>query len=359
MGLLVVWLACVLANVLARESLRTVQTDAKYVWTTADLPPRKQWGTNYGYCGETSTVAALLKFGAYFSQWDIRDIAVLYDPRNNQQHWYSVGTNDQIASTKLRMQFVEFPSYDASSSTEKYFGWLKQMTKAGHAVTMTVFMNHYLFSGGINKDTTYGFHFYDHIVSVAKVESNYDDNLYHDDDIITFSDNGLWCPEGGNCPYYFRYSFKEFCGNRTTSNDPEGPIYTMPSDLMQPNMMNFGIAHTGVRDDDGETIPVVVSTNLNYEKPEPVPRSDERPKPMPLTLTVRIAAKHLKAGEQYVLYRYDSETLVPYGRFNAQSNNALRRWEFVPKPGTEDFVVTEEIMSDDKAIYRCVRANAL
>ena len=136
MGLLVVWLlACVftthvLANVLARESLRTVQPDAKYVWTTADLPPRKQWGTNYGYCGETSTVAALLKFGAYFSQWDIRDISVLYDPRNNQQHWYSVGTNDQIASTKLRMQFVEFPSYDASSSTEKYFGWLKQMTKA-------------------------------------------------------------------------------------------------------------------------------------------------------------------------------------------------------------------------------------
>jgi len=337
----------------------TTKGDFKYEWITHDLPPRKQWGTNYGYCGETSTQAALLKYGAYFSQWDVRDISVLYGPRNNQQHWYSVGTNDQIASTKLRLQFREFPSFDPSSSTESYMVWLKEMTKAGHAVTMTVFMNHYLFSGGINKDPTYGFHYYDHIVSVAKIESNYDDSQYHPDDVVTFSDNGLWCPDGSNnCPYYFRYNFEEFCGNRTTANAPDGDIYTLPCDKMQPKMMNFGIAHTGVRDDKSETVPVLVSTNVNYEKPEPIPRSDERPKPMPLTLTIRIAQKALQVGVQYILYRYDSETKVPYSSFNAQSkNSALRKWEFTAKPA-EDFVLTEDILSDDKAIYRCVRSDA-
>jgi hypothetical protein len=335
----------------------SVTTDQQYVWVTQDLPPRKQWGSNYGYCGETSVVAAALKFGSYYSQWDVRDISVLFDPRNDQQHWYSVGTNDQIASTKLRLKFNEFPSYDPASTTKTYYLWLKEQTKAGNAVTITVFMNHYLFSGGVNKDPTTGFHYYDHIVSVAKVSSNYDDGEYHGDDMITFSDHGLWSP-GGNPPYLFTYSFDEFCGNRTTSNSPDGPIYTMPCDVMQPKMLNFGIAHTGPRDDDNELVPVVVSTNVNYEKPEPFPRSSERPVPMPLVLTVRVDARYLEAGKKYVLYRYDDETKVPFAKFNKAAGSAAQEFEFVAEEG-RDVVLTRDVMSDEKVIFRCVRSNAL
>jgi hypothetical protein len=327
----------------------------EYEWVTQDLPPRKQWGSNYGYCGETSVVAAMLKYGSYMSQWDVRDVSVLYDPRNDQQHWYSVGTNDQIASTKLRLNFNEFPSYDPKSTTQQYYLWLKEQTKNGAAVTMCVFMNHFLFSGGKNDDPEYGFHYYDHIVSVAKISSNYDDGLYHGDDVITFSDHGLWSPMGEPV-YYFSYTFDEFCGNRTSSNSPDGPIYTMPCDLKQPRMMNFGIAHTGPRDDSNELVPVVVSTNVNYEKPEPFPRSSERPAPMPLVLTVTVGSIHLKAGSQYILYRYNEESKVPFSDFN-KAGGAVQHWDFVAEAG-KDYFMTLDIMSDQKAFFRCVRRDA-
>jgi len=214
---LAVW-GALLSRTTARELAELSATypklgeDYKYEWVTQDLPPRRQWGSNYGYCGETSTAAALLKFGAYMSQWDVRAISVLR-PEATQycsQCWYSIGVNDQIASTKMRLTFDEFPSYAPTSTTKEYYLWLKKMTRAGNAVTMTVYMNHNQFYG--SKDPEAGFHFYDHIVSVAKYSSNYDDDEYHGDDVITFSDNGLWSPEF-NPPYFFSYTLDEFCGS--------------------------------------------------------------------------------------------------------------------------------------------------
>ena len=34
-----------------------------------DMPPRLQWNTNYGYCGEVSLISAGLFFGQYCSQY--------------------------------------------------------------------------------------------------------------------------------------------------------------------------------------------------------------------------------------------------------------------------------------------------
>ena len=68
-------------------------------------------------------------------------------------------------------------------------------------------MNHYLFYR--SNDINAGFKEYDHIVSVTKIESNYDDDNYHDDDIITIADHGLWSPK--NIPvYYFLASFLDY-----------------------------------------------------------------------------------------------------------------------------------------------------
>ena len=49
-------------------------------------------------------------------------------------------------------------------------------------------MNYYKFHD--DKSPTAGESEYDHIVPVLEIKSNYDDNLYHADDIIIFSDNG-------------------------------------------------------------------------------------------------------------------------------------------------------------------------
>lgn len=42
-----------------------------------------------------------------------------------------------------------------------------------------------------------------------------------------------------------------------------------------PGLLNFGIAHKGVADDNNDLLPVTVTTNLNYEWPEPRPQSEE------------------------------------------------------------------------------------
>jgi hypothetical protein len=87
------------------------------------------------------------------------------------------------------------------------------MARRGFSVTFTVYMNQWLFSG--NPDYSAGNSDYDHIVSLCVLNlhtdanlaaactrltlwrrfswsSSHDDDAYHDDDVLTFSDHGLW-----------------------------------------------------------------------------------------------------------------------------------------------------------------------
>lgn len=122
-------------------------------------------------------------------------------------NFYLVGTNDQRAAKLLRLDAIEFPHPDLSDGhTDKYLAWVKSMVRRGYAPTITVFMNQYLFYGELNPNA--GYPDYDHIVSATSVQSDYDDDEYHDDDVITFSDHGLYGPWPKSLrPYYFTYRF--------------------------------------------------------------------------------------------------------------------------------------------------------
>ena len=179
-----------------------------------------------------------LKYGQYFSQYDIRDIAVIYptDKKQSGGHWYSIGENDQLTSDKVRLGSIEYTDNHADkrkADVTDYIAWMKSMTRKGYAVTVIryiiwlfredllkinkiepelqicIYMNHYLFYG--NTDPDAGYKEYDHIVSIYKIESNYDDDEYHEDDIITFSDHGLWAPYLTGPKYYFRSLRIYFC----------------------------------------------------------------------------------------------------------------------------------------------------
>jgi hypothetical protein len=41
-------------------------TQAVNTWKL-DIAPRRQWESNSGYCGEVSTISALLNYGGYMS----------------------------------------------------------------------------------------------------------------------------------------------------------------------------------------------------------------------------------------------------------------------------------------------------
>jgi hypothetical protein len=221
---------------------------------------------------------------------------------------------------------------------------------SGHAVTICVYMNQYLFYNSASPNA--GDSEYDHIVSAISVESKYDDDQYHDDDILTFSDHGEWSPVVTGPQYLFSYTFLEIQGTRMDANAQNGNVYTINSDA---SVGNFGILHSGVADENKDTLPVRVTTNLNYESPDIKPMSNVRPAAMALKLTVQVSG--LINGTTYKLYRYDDETVVPTSKFNAASSKSGATSRTIVATGAT-FTVNEDITSDQKVIYRAVRADA-
>jgi len=331
---------------------------SKYVYDSL-LPDRLQWINNDGYCGEVSVVMAMLKYGGYMSQFDVRDISTLKS--GTQQTYYLVGENDQLASKNLKLSAIEY-DHDVYDS-KAYLAWVKTMVRKGYAVTITVFMNNYLFYGMTNPDA--GFPDYDHIVSVEKIESNYDDDLYHDDDIITMSDHGLWAPEAPgppypypfDAPYYFSYTMKEFQKTRQEANKRTAGVYSLPiSSSRQPFEGNFGITHSGILDDEQVTLPIHVGTNVNYEAPQIKRKSDIRPEPMEITLSISVS--ELEEGVSYMLYKYDDVSKVPTSMFNANRAKSVSSVPITVSKGISSFGMTETIMSNEQAHYRCVRTDS-
>jgi len=330
----------------------TTPSSKKYVFD-ASVQARLQWLTNEGYCGEVSTVASGLKYGQYFSQYDVRAIAAISPVTPQQDNFYLVGTNDLRASKLLKLNAVEFPHPDLSQGhTDKYLAWVKSMIRRGYAPTITVLMNQFLFYG--DTDPNAGYPDYDHIVSATSVQSDFDDDNYHDDDIITFSDHGLYGPWSlDERPYYFTYTFKNFKATRQEANtktDP-GKVYSLVED---PSQSNFGITHTGPIDDDGVLLPVRVDTDVNYEKPQIKPHSEERPAPMGIKLTVTVSG--LQPGKSYTLYRYDDEDEVPTKGFNSNAKAALSSTSITAQSG--NYVMGTSIMSNEKVIFRAVSVDA-
>lgn len=301
-----------------------------------------------GYCGEVSLIMACLRLGGcYYSQYDARQISTTVDSQVSK--FYLVGVNDQHASKLLRLTFEEFDNANPVTDPKRYLSWVKKMTRAGAAVTITVFMNEYMFYG--RTDKTSGEADYDHIVSVSRIESDYDDDLYHDDDLVTMEDHGLYAP-GHNPIYLFTYSMRDFIGTREHANSQTaGNVYSIP----ECDSGNFGIAHFGIIDADGDTLPILLETNVNYESPHIRNKSEDRPDSMEIVLTVTVSG--LEDGVQYKLYKYNDETLVPSSAFNANSAKvAISTLDITSSTGS--YKLTETIQSSDKVIYRCVRADA-
>ncbi len=163
------------------------------------------------------------------------------------------------------------------------------MTRKGYAVTITVYMNYYLFYGVVKPDAgnylpeelntndckliikplfiVSGEYDYDHIVSVSSIISLYDDDEFHPDDIIVISDHGLWAPRTTGPVYLFNYTFKDFIGTREDANAKNGDVYTLPASSKL-TCYNYGVAHTSVVDQNADLLPVRLETSVNYESPE-------------------------------------------------------------------------------------------
>lgn len=308
-----------------------------------NLATRYQWNNNNGYCGETALAIAGLYYGQYISQYDVRATVC----RSQSIGQILLGFNDLRCTQKLHLSAVEWNT-SKELSTDQFLLWVKQHVLKGHPVAIGVFTNEYLFYGKTSPNA--GDKEYDHIVPVYGVGSNHclGDANYYGEDLIYFSDNGLWGTPT-HPPYNFCYSFDAFQATRAEANDPNGTVYALST-----NGNNYGIAITGVMDIDHDTLPIHITVNTPTEFPEIIDKSNKRPAPTLITLTLKI--ENLRPGEEYILYKYNDLKNVPHSHFNAQADKAEEHTHFIPTNRT--YVMSEHIFSDQTCIYRCVKVSA-
>ena len=76
------------------DKIEKKQMQIKNSWKL-NMQARRQWEVNSGYCGEVSTISALLYFGGYMSQYDMRVNAALTSEKIQSETQYLLGENDQ------------------------------------------------------------------------------------------------------------------------------------------------------------------------------------------------------------------------------------------------------------------------
>jgi hypothetical protein len=308
-----------------------------------DIPPRLQWEAYGGYCGEVSFISAGLYYGQYMSQYEARICAIGNVPQNQGE--LLLGRNAPRAARRMHLQFVSWKAGHQAPPSQ-FLLWIKRHVLRGWPVIIGVYDNGYKLGTPHIHDNQY-----DHIVTVVGVHSQhaFSNHRFFGNDHLTFTDNGL-VGTGLKRRYFFTYSFAGFPKSRKQVEGPTGPLYGLPD-----YGHNFGIAITGVADKDGDTLPVRLKASVNYELPKITSRSTARPTPMPLTLTITVSG--LTPGVDYKLYRYDRLTAIPDRRFNANAASAAQSWSIRIASGST-FAFTQEILSDEIAAYRCVRADA-
>lgn len=321
-----------------------------------NLPPRREWNENFGYCGEIGFVCAGLYFGQYCSLFTMRSLTSPGIPQYENTSQLLLGVNEDKAAEAVRLAYDIWDPIDVP--IEDFLVWVKKHTTQGHPVLIGLFNNEYLLYG---KHHPTGDSEYDHIVVVTALGSYttpINDGMYHGTDTLYFSDSGLY-GDSKNSPFFFNGTFAGIQKTRDEANDPSGPVYSLSND--QPN--HYGIAFLGIQDNDLVTLPISILASPNWEFPEIVDGANENPPPSgsntppaasPVTLTITVS--QLTPGAQYNLYLYDDFSKVPTKNFNALASQAKEKF-VISSQGTT-YITRKNAMSNQQVIFRAVPISA-
>jgi hypothetical protein len=117
----------------------------------------------------------------------------------------------------------------------------------------------------------------------------------------------------------------------------------------------YGLVINGVKDLNGDTIPVGLTTSVNKEVPRMKNGSTKRPKATNITITAIVSIPD--QSKEYNLYFYDSFSKVPDSKFNAQAAKAVKMWS-IPAGYGATYQEKMDIMSDTVAVFRAVAVSA-
>lgn len=276
--------------------------------TSLNLPARAQWANNHGYCGETSVQTDALYYGTYVSQDIARKIA---------GGEVIISENDDELLTALKMKFDEWDYNTAVPQYKAYLVWTKKHLSEGHPVIITVYVK-----GMDDPD-------FDHIIPVVGYRSG-DVDAFHGSDELVFNDNFKSKP--------FTRTFDSLWDERSMKRNDGKYEYCIPKNV------EYGVAVTGIVDNDNETVPVSLSVD-SWNEPN-VTLGDA-----PKTLKATIKIRSLTPGTKYVLMKYTDCSKMPDSGFLKAPGETVTSFAATGPSAT----LTDSFPSNSLAVYRCVK----
>ncbi|MDP2877496.1 MAG: hypothetical protein Q8O00_15015 [Holophaga sp.] len=281
-----------------------------------NIPPRLQWQSNHGYCGEASIQSIGLFYGAWISQGLIRKAA---------GGELLLGVNDQTALEKLHFTAEAWDT--ANQGKPQFIGfmsWLKSKLSNDVPCLLAIYLQ-----GFPHAD-------YDHIVPVVGVISAHPGQAGYDpQDILIY--HNLFSSQPINRSFQSLPATREQCryGMTLGGNIPEN--------------LCFGLAVTGLRDSNGITLPL----SLAVDHPnEPNPILGEKAS----LLRGKITVSKLQPGQRYILLRFDKTAEVPtQGNATAFLRSPhSNRIDFLATDTLWSYADPKPIASEGATYYRCI-----
>ena len=295
---------------------------------------RKQWDSNWGYCGETSLIAAGMTFGQYASQFTVRELASPGLPQAQEASQLLLGVNDEAAARAMHLtvnKYSDSGGFPGRSRAARFVSWMSYRIAEGARVILGVYIKG-------SRDAEY-----DHIVPAVDIvaggigrggRSWLKDRLF-------FSDNYGQLRAG---------TFRTLLRDRRGANASSAPPYSIPS-----GVHNYAVAIAGVADRERVTIPVMLQAS---RQGEPVLADGALVPPTPESLAIRATVLIADQDQSYNLYRYDDFSKVPEMSFNAAAANAIQSWVIPAHSGTA-VAFDINVLTSDTVVFRAVPSTAL
>lgn len=283
-----------------------------------DIPWRHQWLNDGGYCGETCIQSAALFNGTYISQSLARTYGggeVIVGADVDPPYGNASAVYDKLKLTYDRWDYIAGGVWQY----QDFLNWTKAHLNQDHPVLFGVYTK-----DGNDPD-------FDHIIPAIGFSAT-SVSTYSNNDTITFYDNFL--PNQS-----YTRTFGSFYDRRNMRRN--GAIYY----YCLPKKYDYGDAITGIEDPNDETYPVKLAVDVNDE-----PNVSQGASPVNMNATITIS--ELTPGNTYLLLRYNDYTNIPNQNFKQQSSQASSVVTFTATGATA--IVSDTIMSDTMAAYRCV-----
>ena len=295
---------------------------------------REQWDSNWGYCGETSLIAAGMTFGQYASQFTVRELASPGVPQAQEASQLLLGVNDEAAARAMHLDANDYSGSGRSAGRRgqlRFVSWIRDQISTGAKVILGVYIK-----GADDGE-------YDHIVPALDVVPSgvklgrkglLKDRLW-------FADNYGQKVSG---------TFGSLLRDRRAANQSSAAPYSIPN-----GVNNYGIAISGVADRDQVTIPVRLQAS-RYDEPVLPEGSLQPPTPEPLALRATVFIPD--QDQSYNLYRYDDFSKVPDASFNAAAASAIQSW-VIPAHSGASVSFDLDVLTSDTVVFRAVPSTAL